>query len=98
MLAIKTKGTDLRQRRIDRMHIIKPSPHLANIFDNEICRIIRLKLLSVFKRIMQLSKRHATALEPAVQHLVDARKCLAVNRKGDIIHPRAVVIIQLHTA
>ena len=47
---------------------------------------------------MQLRKRHAAALEPAVQHLIDASKCLAVNFKGDVIHPRAVVIIQLHAA
>ena len=92
------KGTDFCQSNVDSMHIVKPSPHLANVFDNEICRVIRLKLLSVFERIMQLRKRHTTALEPAVQHLIDTGKGLTVNRKGDIIYPRTVVIIQLHAA
>ena len=92
------KGTDLGQGSVDSVHVVEPRSHLANVLNDEVRWVILLKLGLIFKRIMQLSKRHATALEPAVQHFIDTRKCLAVNRKGDVIHPRAVVIIQLYAA
>ena len=92
------KGTDLGQSGVDGVHIVEPRPHLADVLNDEVRRIILLKLGLVFKRIMQLGERHATALEPAVEHLIDAGKRFAVNFKSNVIHPRAVVIIQLHAA
>ena len=92
------KGTDLGQGGVDGMHVVEPRPHLADVFNDEVRRVILLKLGLVFKRIMQLGKRHAAALEPTVQHLINAGKCLAVDFKSNVIHPRAVVIIQRHAA
>ena len=92
------KGTDFCQGSVDSVHVVEPRSHLTDVLNDEIRRVILLKLGLVFKRIMQLGKRHTTALKPAVEHLVDASKGLAVNFKGDVIHPRAVVIIQLHAA
>ena len=93
-----TKGTNFCQSGVDGMHIVEPRPHLADVLNDEVRRVILLKLSLVFKRIVQLGKRHTAALKPAVQHFVDARKCLAINRKDNIIYPWAVVIIQRHAA
>ena len=98
LLTRLAKGTDFGQSNVDGMHIVKPRSHLADVLNDEVRRIILLKLGLVFKRIMQLCKRHTAALEPAVEHLIDAGKCLTVNFKGDVIHPRTMIIIQLHAA
>ena len=98
LLTSLAKGTDFGQGDVDGMHIVKPRSHLADVLNNEVRRIILLKLSLVFKRIMQLRKRHTTALEPAVEHLIDAGKLFTVDFKSNVIHPRAVVIIQLHAA
>ncbi len=48
-----------------------PSPRLVNAFCDEVCWKSVLKLLPVFKRVVDLRVRHAAALEPAVKHLCD---------------------------
>ena len=77
------------------MDIVKPGSHLSDILDDEIRRVVLLKLLFIVKGIMQLSKRHRARLKPAVQHLVHPLKMFAVDVKGDGVNPGAMVVIQL---
>ena len=80
------------------MHIVKPRPHLTDIFDDEVARKISLKFLFILKRIVELRKRHRARLKPTVQHLVDARELLAIDFKSNIINPRAVIILEFDAA
>lgn len=48
-----------------------PSSCLVNAFGNEVCWESVLKLLPVFKRVVDLGVRHAAALKPAIKHLRD---------------------------
>ena len=54
------ESTDLGQGSVDSVHIVEPCTHLADVLNDEIRWVILLKLGLVFKRIMQLRKRHRT--------------------------------------
>lgn len=50
---------------------ILPSSGLINAFSNEVGRKSVLKVLPVFKGVMDLGIRHASTLKPAVEDLAD---------------------------
>ncbi|MNY53844.1 hypothetical protein D3C86_1896420 [compost metagenome] len=79
------------------MHIVKPCANLPDILHDEIARKILLKLLLVFKWIMELRKWHATGFKPAIHHLVDAFVRYAIDLKCNVIYPWAVVIFKFNT-
>ena len=79
------------------MHVIKPSTHLAYVFDDEISREIGFELVFVLERIMELRERHTASFEPAVHHLIDAFICDAIDIERYFIYPWTVVVVQTHT-
>ena len=53
------------------MQCIEPAPGLTHIFDDEVSGEVTVEPLLVLKRVVNLSKRHGTGLEPAVKDLWD---------------------------
>ena len=54
------------------MEGIEPAPGLTHIFDDEISGEVAVEPLLVLKWVVDLSKRHGTGLEPAVEDLWDS--------------------------
>ena len=84
------------------MQGIKPTASLADVFDNEIARIVILKPLLIFKWIVHLSKRHRAALEPAVQNFGHATHHRLASwviwvRTNQIIDCRAMQLLNVNT-
>ena len=84
------------QSSINYVNIIKPSTHLPHILHNKISWVIFLKLLFIFKWVMQLRKWHRAGFKPTIKHLINSLKMLTINIKLNLIHPRAMVILKSH--
>ena len=54
------------------MQGIEPAPGLTHIFDDEVSGEVAVEPLLVLKRVVDLSKRHGTGLEPAVKNFGDS--------------------------
>ena len=59
----------IKQQRGLRQQRVKPSSRLVYCLGNKLGRILLLKQLLIFKRIMMLCERHRPRIKPAVDHL-----------------------------
>ena len=64
------------------MQRIEPAARLINGFANIIGRILRFELILILERIVPLSIRHRTRVEPHINQIQDAAHLAAAFRTG----------------
>ena len=68
------EGWAVKQSRAENHERVEPSTRLIDPLSNEICGKPFLPLLLVFERIVTLSVRHTSGLEPTIKHLISCVK------------------------
>ena len=65
------RGT-IKQRCGQNVHRVKPTTRLANVFDDEVRGVVRIKPVRVLEGVVNLSEGHRPRVKPDVQHIGDA--------------------------
>ena len=87
-------GVFAKEGGVDDMDVIEPGTDLADVFDDEVGRVVLFEFGLVFEGVVELGEGHGAGLKPAVEDFIDAFEMFVVDVEFDGVDPWAVIIFE----